>query len=53
MKLGIPHEKGFVLLLTSVVLPEQYKVMVKQWGINWCRRIPDAIDEVSHKPMSL
>jgi len=42
-----------VLLLTSVVLTEQYKVVVKQRGINWCRRIPDGIDKVSHKPMSL
>jgi hypothetical protein len=31
----------------------EYNVMVKQWGINWYHKIPDATREVSHKPVSL
>jgi hypothetical protein len=32
---------------------EQYNVMVNSWVVSACATISDAIDGVSHKPMSL
>jgi hypothetical protein len=37
----------------NAVITQQYNVTVNSGGINWCRRISDAIEEVSHIPMSL
>jgi hypothetical protein len=42
-----------VSLWMSVVISEENNVMVNSEGINWCHRLSDVIDEVSHKPMSL